>query len=85
MVEPRRRAADAVVPPFAISSGATAACPSGGVPPFAPGVTRGYPEQRGGLLQPARLRITRNDGEQEITGFASQLPPGLTGNLSGVP
>ena len=29
-------------------------------------------------------RLIPNGGEQEITGFASQLPPGLTGNLSGV-
>jgi hypothetical protein len=31
------------------------------------------------------IRITRNDGEQEITRFSSVLPPGLTAKLSGVP
>ena len=38
-----------------------------------------------GAYSPFYIRITRNDGEQEITGFASQLPAGLTANLSGVP
>jgi hypothetical protein len=38
-----------------------------------------------GSYSPLYIRISRNDGEQEITGFASQLPPGLTGNLNGIP
>ena len=48
-------------------------CPSGGVPPFAPQVAA-YPEDmETGAYSPFDLRITRNDGEQEITGFSSQF------------
>ena len=75
-----------ISPAFEITSGAGGgACPSGGVPPFNPQVL-GYPlHGNAGAYSPFYLRITRNDGEQEITGFATQLPPGLTGNLSGIP
>jgi hypothetical protein len=41
--------------------------------------------ENAGAYSPLYLRISRNDGEQEITGFATSLPPGLTGNLSGIP
>ena len=60
-------------------------CPSGGVPPFKPGISAGTLDEDAGSYSPLDLRITRNDGEQEITGFSSQLPPGLTANLTGVP
>ncbi len=60
------------------------ACPSGGVPPFAPGIVAGTENNDAGAYSPLDLRITRNDGEQEITGFSSQLPIGLTADLSGV-
>jgi hypothetical protein len=73
-------------PPFAIETGiGGGACPSGGVPPFHPGLTGGTENNEAGAYSPLNIRITRNDGEQEITGFASTLPPGLTANLSGVP
>jgi hypothetical protein len=61
------------------------ACPSGGSPPFAPGLLAGTLNNAAGAYAPLDIRITRSDGEQEITGFASQLPPGLTANLTGVP
>jgi uncharacterized repeat protein (TIGR01451 family) len=60
-------------------------CPSGGVPPFAPQVTAGSENNDAAAYTPLNIRIARQDGEQEITGFASQLPPGLTANLTGVP
>jgi hypothetical protein len=60
-------------------------CPSGGVLPFAPQVLGGTLDDNAGAYSPFDLRITRGDGEQEITGFSSQLPPGLTANLTGVP
>ena len=44
-----------------------------------------HPEQRRGSYSPFYLRIDREDGEQEITGFATDLPPGLTANLTGIP
>ena len=71
---------DPEIPPFAIFAN----CPAGNVPPFNPGVTA-YPiHGNAGAYSPLYLKITRNDGEQEITGFATAFPPGLTGNLSGV-
>ena len=74
-----------LIPPFSISSGvAGGPCPVGGIPPFAPGVTAGTENGEAGAYSPLNILIARNDGEQEITGFASQLPPGLTGNLTGI-
>jgi hypothetical protein len=61
------------------------ACPSGGVAPFAPGVIAGTRNNTAAAYSPLDVRVTRNDGEQEITRFSSQLPPGLTANLTGVP
>ena len=71
---------DPEIPPFPI----TANCPSGGVPPFAPQVTAGTLNNAAGSYSPLDIKLTRNDGEQEITGFSSQMPPGLTANLTGV-
>ena len=83
--EPSQLLSD-ISPAFEISSGAgDGPCPSGGTPPFAPGVTAGTENNDAGSYSPLDIRIARNDGEQEITGFASLLPPGLTGNLSGIP
>jgi hypothetical protein len=71
---------------FGISHGiGGGGCPSGGVPPFAPQVQAGTENNDAGSYSPLNIRISRQDGEQEITGFASQLPAGLTANLSGVP
>ena len=76
------------IAPFAITTGVGGGpCPGGGGAggiPFAPGVTAGTENNDAGSYSPLDIRISRNDGEQEITGFATQLPPGLTGNLSGV-
>jgi uncharacterized repeat protein (TIGR01451 family) len=73
-------------PPFAITSGfGGSACPTGGLPPFSPQVSAGTPNNDAGSYAPLEIRITRNEGEQEITGFSSQLPPGLVANLTGVP
>jgi hypothetical protein len=38
-----------------------------------------------GQYSPFNLRLDRGDGEQEITGLGTTLPPGLTANLAGVP
>ena len=61
------------------------ACPTGGVPPFDPQVISGTDNNAGSSYSPFYLRILRQDGEQEITRFSTTLPPGLTGNLSGIP
>lgn len=61
------------------------ACPSGGTPPFKPGMVAGTLNNNAGSYSPLSLRITRNDGEQEITRFSSTLPAGLSAKLTGVP
>ncbi len=72
--------------PFNITQGVGGGeCPTGGVPPFNPQVIAGTLDNDAGSYSPFYLRITRGDGEQEITRFSSVLPPGLTGNLTGIP
>ncbi|MFZ1925423.1 MAG: hypothetical protein WAU42_04685 [Solirubrobacteraceae bacterium] len=61
------------------------ACPSAGVPPFKPQVVAGMQNNAGGAYSPFYLRLTREDGEQELVKFSTTLPPGLTGNLTGIP
>ncbi|HEX5308505.1 MAG TPA: hypothetical protein VFW38_05420 [Solirubrobacteraceae bacterium] len=61
------------------------ACPATGIPPFTPGLTAGTANNAAGAYSPLDLRITRKDGEQEITGFTTELPEGLTANLNGIP
>ena len=71
---------------FEITSGVdSGSCPSGGTPPFAPRLVSGTQDNDAGAYSPFYLRIVREDGEQEITKFTTVLPPGLTGNLTGVP
>jgi hypothetical protein len=60
-------------------------CSSGGVLPFKPQVISGTENNDAGAYSPFYLRILREDGEQEITRFSTVLPPGLSGNLSGIP
>jgi len=71
---------------FTITKGAEGSpCPSGGAPPFHPGIQAGMQNNNAGTFSPFYLRLTRTDGEQEISGFSTNLPPGLTGDLSGIP
>jgi hypothetical protein len=61
------------------------ACPSGGVASFHPGIQSGMLNNNAGVFSPFYLRLTRTDGEQELSGFSTNLPPGLTGSLTGIP
>jgi hypothetical protein len=71
---------------FEITSGVGGGpCPSGGVPPFKPGIVAGMLNNNAGSYSPFYLHLTRTDGEQEISGFSTNLPPGLTGSLTGIP
>jgi uncharacterized repeat protein (TIGR01451 family) len=75
-----------LIPPFEITHGlGGGACPSGGVPSFEPQVISGADNNDAGSYSPFYLRIERQDAEQEITRFSTVLPPGLTGNLTGIP
>jgi hypothetical protein len=60
-------------------------CPSGGAPPFHPNLTAGTLNNAAGHYAPFYTRITRNDGEQEISNFSIKLPPGIVGKLAGIP
>ncbi len=71
---------DPSIPPFPID----ADCPTGNVPPFNPGVTSYPVHPNAGAYSPLYLKISRQDGEQEITGFSTTFPLGLVANLNGV-
>ena len=72
--------------PFQIEQGVhEGPCPSGGAPPFHPQAVTGTQNNAAGSYSQFYLRITREDGEQELTRFSTTMPPGLTGNLSGIP
>ena len=71
---------------FSIITGPGAgACPSGGIPPFHPGLMAGTLNNAAGSYSPFDLRLSRDDGEQEFTHFSIKLPPGLLGKLAGIP
>jgi hypothetical protein len=71
---------------YNITEGAGGApCPAGGVLAFSPGLVAGTVNNAAGSYSPLGVRLMRNDGEQEITGFAATLPPGVTANLRGIP
>jgi hypothetical protein len=60
-------------------------CPTGGLPPFHPGLLAYPVNPVAGAYSPFYLALTRTDAEQEITHFSIKLPPGLVGKLAGVP
>lgn len=71
---------------FAITQGVHGgACPTGATPPLHPSVISGSTNNNAGAYSPFYLRIYREDGEQELTRFSTIMPPGLTGNLTGIP
>jgi hypothetical protein len=59
-------------------------CPPGGVPPFKPGFSAGSINNNAKSFTPFVMRLTRQDGEQNMTKFSSVLPPGVLGKLAGV-
>jgi hypothetical protein len=61
------------------------ACPPAGPPPFHPQIEAGSLNNNAGAFSPFYVHLTRTDGEQEISGFSTDLPEGLTGDLSGIP
>ncbi len=72
--------------PFQITRGIGGGpCPSGGAAPFAPGFVAGTLNNAAASYSPMVIRVSRNDGEQEITRFSAQLPLGLSAKLAGVP
>jgi hypothetical protein len=53
--------------------------------PFTPAVTAKPNSAKAGAYTPFQLKITRNEGQQEIKGFNLTLPPGATANIANVP
>ncbi|MGH2938698.1 MAG: hypothetical protein ACRDPE_11335 [Solirubrobacterales bacterium] len=72
--------------PTAVSSGLpmtiNQGCGGGG---FNPGLTAGTENPIAGRYSPFTLRVTRNDGEQNIARVSATLPEGLLAKLAGVP
>ncbi len=62
---------------FPVSSG----CTSG----FAPAFTAGSENPQAGGYSPFTLSLSRNDGEQGLSGVTVSLPQGLLGKLAGIP
>ncbi len=60
-------------------------CPTGGLPPFHPGLIAGTLNNAAGRFSPFNVRMSRTDAEQEITHFSIKLPPGISGKLAGIP
>jgi len=58
-------------------------CPTGGLAPFHPGLLAGSLNPTPRAHTPFYLRMTRTDGEQEITSYSATLPPGLLAKLAG--
>jgi hypothetical protein len=58
-------------------------CPSG-LPPFRPGFSAGGLSDTAGAYTPFNLRLTRQDGDQDLTKFSTTLPPGAVAKLAGV-
>ncbi len=59
-------------------------CPSG-LAPFAPQAKGGTLNSQAGAYTPFYLRLSRENTEQEIVSYSAQFPPGLLGNIAGVP
>jgi hypothetical protein len=59
-------------------------CPPSGPPPFAPGFNAGSTDNHAAVHSPFSMRLTRRDGDQDLTRFDVDLPPGLVAKLAGV-
>jgi hypothetical protein len=59
-------------------------CPAGETPPFDPGFKAGSENNAAGAYSPFSMRLTRRDGDQDLTRFDTTLPPGVLGKLAGI-
>jgi len=71
-------------PSFQITRGVEGGPCLAGTPPFGPSFTAGSLNDNAGSHSPYYMRLTRRDGDQDLTRFSSKLPPGLTAKLAGV-
>jgi hypothetical protein len=71
---------------FNITSGSEgSACPAGSLPPFSPHIEAISLNSDAGVFSPLSVELTRTDAMSEIATYSTDLPPGLTANLTGVP
>ncbi|HEY8810504.1 MAG TPA: hypothetical protein VIM28_10840, partial [Solirubrobacterales bacterium] len=66
-----------------ISGNDESPCPPGGTPPFKPGFEAGSINNNAGSFSPFDMRLTRRDGDQDLTKFSAKLPPGMVAKLAG--
>ncbi len=59
-------------------------CPPAGALPFEPGFAAGTLSNGALVHSPFFMRLTRRDGDQDLTKFAATLPPGVLASLVGV-
>ncbi len=52
--------------------------------PFAPGFSAGTANNAASAYSPFAMRITRNDGEADLTRFSATLPVGVVGKIAGL-
>ncbi len=69
---------------FLITRGDIGPCPGAGAAPFHPGLVAGSINPTAAARTPFYLRMTRTDGEQEITSYSATFPPGLLAKIAGV-
>jgi hypothetical protein len=69
---------------FEVTSGPNGGPCRSGDGPFSPSLTAGATNTQAGAYTPFYMRITRGDGEQEITRFDSVLPQGVVGKIAGL-
>jgi hypothetical protein len=68
-----------------VAAGGSGACPTSEAgAPNSPSFTAGTVAPAAGAYSPFVLRLSREDGSQQLTGIDATLPPGLTGKLAGV-
>jgi hypothetical protein len=58
-------------------------CPPAGSLPFLPGFTAGSLNNDAGSYSPFYMRLTRRDGDRDLTRFSASLPPGVVAKLAG--
>jgi hypothetical protein len=58
-------------------------CPAG--TPFSPQIQAGTINNSAAAFSPFYLHLTRSDADAEISAFSTNMPPGLSGVLSGIP
>ncbi len=71
---------------FQITSGSQgSACPAAGLPPFEPKIQALTLNNDAGVFSPLSIELSRSDAMQEIADYSTDLPVGITANLTGVP